>query len=183
MTIFYTNPRLTALAVLFVLLSYATAVPQATTSILRSLGGKEYTVQPRRTRGSGSAGNRSGRTIRIRYADLSAIRDACPSVDGLAPAFSPGRGQPVHIGRDRLGIPHGANPVAHVVDGKHHHVGTLGRKAEAAQQDEPSPSAQERLHTIRSSRRTVTQKSTADLRVRTQALRHRVSIRSAGCST
>ena len=82
-------------AVLFVLLSYATAVPQATTSILRSLGGKEYTVEPRRSRGSGSAGSRSGRTIRIRYTDLPAIREACPSIEGLAPAYSPGRGQPV----------------------------------------------------------------------------------------
>lgn len=82
-------------AVLHVLLSYASGVPDATTSILRSLGGKEFIVEPQRSRGRSSSGNRSGRQIRIRYADLAAIRDACPSVDGLAPAYSPGRGQPV----------------------------------------------------------------------------------------
>jgi putative ABC transport system permease protein len=82
-------------SVLFVLLSYATGVPEATASILRSLGGKETTVEPRRSRGPGTAGSRSGRTIRIRYADLPVIREACPSIEGLAPAYSPGRGQPV----------------------------------------------------------------------------------------
>ncbi|MEM7305920.1 MAG: ABC transporter permease [Planctomycetota bacterium] len=82
-------------AVLFVLLSYATGVPEATESILRSLGGKEFLVEPRRSRGPGSSGNRGGRSIRIRYADLNMIRDACPSIDGMAPAYSPGRGGPV----------------------------------------------------------------------------------------
>ena len=81
-------------AVLFVLLSYATGVPDATTSILRSMGGKEMTVEPRRSRGPG-AGNRGGRSIRIRYGDLPAIRDAAPSLSGIAPTYSPGRGGPV----------------------------------------------------------------------------------------
>jgi ABC-type antimicrobial peptide transport system permease subunit len=82
-------------AVLLVLLAFATGVPAATTSILRSLGGKEFVVEPRRMRGSGNAGNRGGRQIRIRYVDLPAIREACPSIDTLAPSFSAGRGGPV----------------------------------------------------------------------------------------
>lgn len=85
-------------AVLFVLLAYASGVPDATGSILRSLGGKEFIVEPRRSRGHG--GNRSGRTIRIRYADLATIREACPSIAGMAPAYNPGRGGPVFT-RDR----------------------------------------------------------------------------------
>jgi len=82
-------------AVLFVLLGYATGVPETTTAILRSLGSKEFTVEPERSRGSGGGGNRRGRRIRIRYADLPAIRAACPSIDEIAPAFSTGRGGPV----------------------------------------------------------------------------------------
>ena len=82
-------------AVLFILLGYATGVPATTGTILRSLGSKEFLVEPRRSRGPGSAGNRSGRTIRIRYSDLPAIREACPSIAALAPAYSPGRGGPV----------------------------------------------------------------------------------------
>jgi len=82
-------------AVLLVLLAYASGVPSATTSILRSLGGKEFIVEPRRMRGSTGGGSRGGRQIRIRYADLPAIREACPSIDTLAPTFSPGRGGPV----------------------------------------------------------------------------------------
>jgi ABC-type antimicrobial peptide transport system permease subunit len=82
-------------AVLFVLLAYATGVPGATTSILRSLGGKEMVVEPQRMRGSSGAGNRGGRRVRIRYADLPAIRDACPSIEAVAPTFSAGRGGPV----------------------------------------------------------------------------------------
>ena len=82
-------------AVLFVLLSYATGVPDATASILRSMGSKEFLVEPARSRGPGGAGSRGGRSIRIRYADLGAIRGACPSIDSIAPAYSPGRGGPV----------------------------------------------------------------------------------------
>jgi putative ABC transport system permease protein len=82
-------------AVLFVLLAYATGMPDATTSILRSLGGKEFVVEPRRMRGPGGGGSRGGREVRIRYADLPAIREACPSIEALAPTFSPGRGGPV----------------------------------------------------------------------------------------
>lgn len=80
-------------AVLFVLLAYATGVPDTTAAILRSLGSKEFLVEAQRSRGGG--GNRSGRQIRIRYADLDAIRAACPSIGGLAPAFRAGRGGPV----------------------------------------------------------------------------------------
>ena len=80
-------------AVLFILMSYATGVPDATTSILRSMGSKEFLVEARRSRGRG--GNRGGRQIRIRYSDLDAVREACPSISGLAPAYGPGRGGPV----------------------------------------------------------------------------------------
>ena len=81
-------------AALFVLLSYVTGVPETTTTILRSLGSKEFIVEARRSRGRG-AGTRSGRTIRIRYSDLEAIRDACPSIEKVAPTYSPGMGGPV----------------------------------------------------------------------------------------
>lgn len=81
-------------AVLFVLLSYSTGVPDTTASILRSMGGKEFLVEPERTSG-GAGGNRRGRRIRVRYADLPVVRDACPSIDGLAATYSPGRGGPV----------------------------------------------------------------------------------------
>jgi ABC-type antimicrobial peptide transport system permease subunit len=81
-------------AVLLVLLAFATGVPDATTSILRSLGGKELVVEAGRMRGSGGAGNRGGRQVRIRYVDLSAIREACPSIAALAPTFDAGRGGP-----------------------------------------------------------------------------------------
>ena len=81
-------------SVLFVLLSYATGVPEATGSILRSLGSKEFLVEPSRARGF-FGGNRGGRQVRIRYSDLEAIRDGCPSIEAIAPAYSPGRGGPV----------------------------------------------------------------------------------------
>ena len=80
-------------AVLFVLLSYATGVPDATESILRSLGGKAFLVEPRRSWGPG--GSRDGRQIRIRYADLPAIREACPAIATISPVYSPGMGGPV----------------------------------------------------------------------------------------
>ncbi len=83
-------------SVLFVLLSYVTGVPETTASILRSMGSKEFLVEPQRSRGSGGGGNRSGRNIRIRYSDLAEIRAACPSIEGLAPAYRPGRGGPVY---------------------------------------------------------------------------------------
>ena len=78
-------------AVLLVLLSYGSGVPRTTASLLRSMGSKEFVVEPRRFRGGG----RVGRRIQIRYADLPAIRDACPSIEGIAPAYRPGRGGPV----------------------------------------------------------------------------------------
>jgi len=81
-------------AALYVLLSYATGVPDTTASILRSMGSKEYIVEPKRSRGGGG-GSRRGREVRIRYADLPTIRQACPSIGGMAPAYSPGRGGPV----------------------------------------------------------------------------------------
>ena len=79
-------------AALMVLLSYGSGVPDTTATLLRSMGSKEFIVEPRRSRGR--SGARSGRPIRIRYADLAAIRDACPSIDGIAPAYRPGRGGP-----------------------------------------------------------------------------------------
>jgi len=81
-------------AALYVLLSYATGVPDTTASILRSMGSKEYIVEPKRSRGMGG-GSRRGRSVRIRYADLPTIRQACPSIDGMSPAYNPGRGGPV----------------------------------------------------------------------------------------
>jgi len=58
------------------------------------MGSKEYIVEPKRSRGMGG-GSRRGRGVRIRYADLPTIRQACPSIDGMAPAYNPGRGGPV----------------------------------------------------------------------------------------
>jgi putative ABC transport system permease protein len=87
-------------AVLVVLLAYARGVPDATASILRSLGGKAFIVDPGRASGPAGGGNRGGRRIRIRYADLPAIREACPSIEALAPVISPGRGGPV-FAKDR----------------------------------------------------------------------------------
>ena len=80
-------------AALLVLQGYATSVPEATAAVLRGMGSKEFIVEPKRARRGG--GSRSGRTVRIRYADLSQIRDACPSIDGMAPTYRPGRGGPV----------------------------------------------------------------------------------------
>lgn len=77
-------------AVLLILLAYATGMPETTADVLRSLGSKEFIVEPRRW------GNRSGaRPVRIRYSDLPALREACPSVAGMAPAYRPGRGGPI----------------------------------------------------------------------------------------
>ncbi len=80
-------------AVLLLLFSYGTGVPDTTADLLRSMGSKEFVVEPRRSRGAG--GNRGGRRLRIRYADLPVIREACPSIATLAPAYQPGRGGPV----------------------------------------------------------------------------------------
>ena len=83
-------------SVLFVLMSYVTGVPETTAAILRSLGSKEFIVEPQRSRGPSGHGSRGGRKIRIRYSDLPEIRAACPSIADLAPAYSPGRGGPVY---------------------------------------------------------------------------------------
>ncbi|MFT5048880.1 MAG: hypothetical protein ACI8QZ_000267 [Chlamydiales bacterium] len=80
-------------AVLYILLSYATGLPETTGDLLRSMGSKEFIAEPRRSHGGG--GSRGGRPIRIRYTDLAKVRDACPSIGGLAPAYRPGRGGPV----------------------------------------------------------------------------------------
>jgi len=77
-------------AVLLILLSYATAVPETTATLLRSMGSREFIVEPR-WRGRGPGGTR----VRIRYSDLPALRDACPSIAELAPAYRPGRGGPI----------------------------------------------------------------------------------------
>ena len=81
------------MSALYVLLSYATGVPDTTASLLRALGSKEFSVEPRRSRGPG--GSRGGREVRIRYADLPAIREACPSISGMAASNSAGFGGPV----------------------------------------------------------------------------------------
>ena len=77
-------------AVLHVLLGYASGVPATTGAVLRSMGSKEFIVEARRSRGG-----RHGRELRIRYADLDAVRDACPSIAAIAPAYRPGRGGPI----------------------------------------------------------------------------------------
>lgn len=80
-------------SVLVVLVSYASGVPEITADVLRSLGGREFIVEPRRSWGPG--GSRGGRQLRIRYADLPAIREACPSIADMAPTYRPGMGGPV----------------------------------------------------------------------------------------
>lgn len=77
-------------AVLLILLAYASGMPETTADVLRSLGSKEFIVEPRRWRGSSG-----GRPVRIRYTDLPALREACPSIAGMAPAYRPGRGGPI----------------------------------------------------------------------------------------
>ncbi|MCB9898471.1 MAG: ABC transporter permease [Planctomycetes bacterium] len=85
-------------AALHVLLAYATGMPDTTATILRSLGGKEFIVEPRHAR-TGGVGH-SDRRVRIRYVDLPAIEGACPSVAAVAPMYRPGRGGPI-FGRDK----------------------------------------------------------------------------------
>lgn len=80
-------------AVLIILLSYAGGFPDTTGDMLRGLGSKEFIIEPRRRRGP--AAGRSGRRVQIRYSDMPAIREACPSVEALAPTYRPGRGGPV----------------------------------------------------------------------------------------
>lgn len=76
-------------AVLLILLGYASGIPETTATILRSLGSKEFIVEPERSF--------SGRRQRIRYTDLPALRSACPSIEEISPAYRPGRGGPVYI--------------------------------------------------------------------------------------
>jgi putative ABC transport system permease protein len=77
-------------AVLLILMSYASGVPETTADVLRSMGSREFIVEPR-WRGRG----RGGKRVRIRYSDLPVLREACPSIAQLAPAYSPGRGGPI----------------------------------------------------------------------------------------
>lgn len=79
-------------AVLFVLLGYGTSMPKATSDLLHRLGSRELVADPGRLQ---STGGGRGRRIRIRYADLPAIRAACPSIASIAPLYRPSRGQPV----------------------------------------------------------------------------------------
>lgn len=81
-------------AVLFILMSYGTAVPAATSDMLHRMGSTEFVVEPERTSGPGG-GARGGRRVQVRYDDLAAIRRACPSIDGIAASYDPTRGQPV----------------------------------------------------------------------------------------
>ena len=76
-------------AVLLVLLSYGSAMPETTSDMLRSMGSREFVVEPERR-----GGNR-GRRIQIRYTDLQAIHEACPSIASIAPILDTGRGGPV----------------------------------------------------------------------------------------
>ena len=73
-------------AVLIVLVSYGTGAPEATAHVLRNLGSTQIKVSPARRHGMG------GRRIEIRYDDLDAIREACPSIGGMAAGYSPGMG-------------------------------------------------------------------------------------------
>lgn len=79
-------------AVLVILVAYASGVPEITSDILRTMGGKEFIAEPGRSRGPG--GSRGGRRLQIRYVDIPAIAEACPSISGVAPAYRPGRGAP-----------------------------------------------------------------------------------------
>ena len=63
-------------AVLMILISYGTGMPETTSDMLRSMGSREFIAEPQRWRGRGG---RRGRRIRIRYTDIPAIRAACPS--------------------------------------------------------------------------------------------------------
>ncbi len=80
-------------AVLQILLAYSTGMPDTTADVLRSMGSKEFIVEPRRSWGR-SGGSRSGRQVRIRYSDIDTIRAASPSVGAISPAYRPGRGGP-----------------------------------------------------------------------------------------
>lgn len=79
-------------AVLVILMAYASGVPDITADILRSMGGKEFIAEPGRSRGHG--GSRGGRRLQIRYVDMPALVEACPSISLLAPTYRPGRGAP-----------------------------------------------------------------------------------------
>lgn len=81
-------------SVLFLLMSYGTDVPTATAEMLQRMGSTEFIVEPERTSGPGGSA-RGGRRIQIRYDDVPAIREACPSIAGLAASYDPTRGQPV----------------------------------------------------------------------------------------
>ena len=79
-------------AVLMVLVSYGTGAPAATAEVLRTMGSTQIKVKPARSWGPG--GSKRGRKIQIRYDDLDAIREACPSVGKMAAGTSPGMGGP-----------------------------------------------------------------------------------------
>lgn len=81
-------------AVLIVLVSYGTGAPDATAQVLRNMGSTQIKVEPARARGF--MGTSKGRKIEIRYDDLEAIREACPSIGGMAAGYSPGRGGPCY---------------------------------------------------------------------------------------
>lgn len=81
-------------AVLMVLVSYGTGAPDATAEVLRTMGSTQIKVQPARSWGPGSS--KRGRKIQIRYDDLDAIRDACPSIGKMAAGTSPGMGGPAY---------------------------------------------------------------------------------------
>ena len=78
-------------AVLIVLVSYGSGAPAATGQVLRDLGSTQIKVSP-----AGRHGHGGGRRIEIRYDDLDAIREGCPSIGGMAAGYSPSMGGPAY---------------------------------------------------------------------------------------
>lgn len=75
-----------SIAIAVLLITGGEGLQSTVSEILRSLGEGQILVEPGRTTGLGGQ-RRAGRSIRIRYADVERIRDAVPSVSGLAPFF------------------------------------------------------------------------------------------------
>lgn len=73
-------------AICVVLVAAGGGLRSTVTEILRSLGQGQIVVTPGRTTGLGGQ-RRAGRTVRIRYEDMAAVRAAVPSVEGLAPFY------------------------------------------------------------------------------------------------
>jgi putative ABC transport system permease protein len=74
------------IAIAVLLVATGDGLRGAIAEILRSLGEGQIVVTPGRTTGLGGQ-RRAGRSVRIRYADVPAVREATPSLEGLAPYF------------------------------------------------------------------------------------------------